>query len=279
MTTPHDLVRAYQARAKKRFGQHFLSDPSILGNICDVAEVEEGDHVLEIGPGPGTLTHTLLERGAVVHAIEIDRDAVAFLTEEFGDHERFTLIESDVLKVHLGEVLDAAPSATWKCVANLPYNISTPILFELAKLRDRLDVLALMFQREVAERMIATPEQSNDFSVLSLMTALHFDAEIAMTLPPGAFYPPPKVHSAVVALRPVHGSRIPDGEVRQRFERIVKAGFQQRRKTLPNGLKSLGIDKDDARDAMRAVGLDPRARPETIDFETFAQLSERLEDA
>jgi len=272
--SPHDLIKAYKRDAKKRFGQHFLSDPSILQNIADAADVREGDAVLEIGPGPGTLTSALLARGANVTAIEIDTDAQDFLEEQFGDLPNFTLVRGDALTVNLPELLETAPS--WKCAANLPYNVGTPIFFLLTEHAAKFERLALMFQREVALRMVATPEERSDYGVLSLMTQLYHDASIALTLPPGAFFPPPKVYSAVVALSPIEKARIEDPELRRVFERVIKACFQKRRKTLPNGLKGLGIEKASLISAIEGANIDPRARPETLDFDQFVALSEKI---
>lgn len=274
MQTPHDLIKAYQRDAKKRFGQHFLSDPSILERIADAAKVGDGDHVLEIGPGPGTLTSALLARGAHVTAIEIDADAQDFLEEQFGDNPHFTLVRGDALTVNFYEILEKSP--TWKCAANLPYNVATPIFFQLTEHNARFEKLALMFQREVALRMVATPEERSDYGVLSLMTQLHHDANIALTLPPGAFFPPPKVHSAVVALTPLENTRIEDPDLRKLFERIIKSAFQKRRKTLPNGLKSLGLEKETLVEAIRSAGVDERARPETLSFDDFVALATAL---
>ncbi|MEM1348709.1 MAG: 16S rRNA (adenine(1518)-N(6)/adenine(1519)-N(6))-dimethyltransferase RsmA [Myxococcota bacterium] len=272
--TPHDLVRAYQAGMKKRFGQHFLSDPSILARIVDIADVTRGDHVLEIGPGCGTLTWEMMQRGAHVHAIEIDPDAAAFLGATFGADERLTLHHADALTVDLDAVLGAHDGA-WKVVSNLPYNVATPIFFRLSERAERFDALALMYQREVAQRMVARPG-GPQYGALALMAALDFEATLEMTLPPGAFFPPPKVHSAVVRYVPIPGGRIPDAAVRARFRQLVRAAFQQRRKTLPNGLKSAGVDKAAARAAMESVGLDVRARAETLSFEQFLGLARAL---
>lgn len=274
--TPHDLVRAYQSRAKKRFGQHFLSDPSILDRIADAGEVEEGDHVLEIGPGPGALTWVMLERGAHVTSVEIDRDAQAHLTAQLGHHERFSLVSADATRLDLVELMGEVES--FKVVANLPYNVGTDIYLSLTQSGAPISLMALMFQREVAERMVATQGDSS-FGSLALFTRLHHDAEIALVLPPGAFSPPPKVHSALATFRPVVGTRIPELERRERFERIVRATFQMRRKTMPNGLKKLGVEKTDAAAALEEIGVGAKARPEELTFEDFDALSKLLPQA
>ncbi len=272
--TPGELVRRYERGAKKRFGQHFLVDPNILGAIADAADVGAGDRVVEVGPGCGTLTFTLLERGARVLAIELDRDLAAFLRAELVPGRDLELVEGDVLAQDLDELI--AGDVRWKCAANLPYNVATEVFFRLAAIMDRFECLALMFQREVAERFVARVGES-DYGVLSLMSQLYADSEIVMTLPPGAFRPPPRVHSAVVRFEPVPGTRIADASARDFFVKLVRQAFQSRRKTLPNALKSTGIPKDRLKEAIAAVGLDLRVRPERVSFDEFVALAGELQ--
>jgi 16S rRNA (adenine1518-N6/adenine1519-N6)-dimethyltransferase len=273
--SPAALLQAYEGHARKNFGQHFLSDPSILANICDVAGLQEGDQVLEIGPGCGPLTWTMLNRGAHVHAIELDRQLAAFLRDMFPLGEQFALTEADALKVDLGALLAQRPDMRWRVIANLPYNVATEVFFLLSEHTERIDTMALMFQREVALRMVATPAD-DVYGVLSLMTHLHWDASLAISLPPGAFRPPPKVHSGVVVFRPVAGSRIPDPALRKLFVRVVRAAFQQRRKQIHNGLRSLGYDRDAVAAALIAAGIPTTARPETLDFDAIVRLTTAL---
>lgn len=273
--TPGELVRRYERSTKKRFGQHFLVDPNILESIADAAGIEQGDDVLEIGPGCGTLTFTMLERGARVLAVELDRDLAAFLREELVPGRDMELVEGDFLDQDVGELLQRA-EGPWKCAANLPYNVATEVFFRLAEVMERFESLALMFQREVAERMVARAGD-DDFGVLSLMSRLYADAEVVFTLPPGAFRPPPRVHSAVVRFTPISGTRIPDEGLRKRFKQIVRAAFQTRRKTLPNALKSTGVPKARLKEAIAATGLDLRIRPERVSFEDFVALADQLQ--
>ncbi|TDP71957.1 16S rRNA (adenine(1518)-N(6)/adenine(1519)-N(6))-dimethyltransferase RsmA [Bradymonas sediminis] len=287
LQTAGELVRRYERQAKKRFGQHFLVDPNILGGIAAAANIVEGDRVLEIGPGPGTLSTTILGLGANVLAVELDRDLVAFLGEVLAPHPGFDLIEGDILAQNLAEILadyDAkfvadspgdAPLAKWKCAANLPYNVATEVFFRLADVMERFDSLALMFQREVALRFVAGCGD-NEYGVLALMSQLYADSEIVMTLPPGAFRPPPRVHSAVVRFQPIAGTRIPDPELRKAFKTLVRQSFQTRRKTLPNALNSTGIPKPRLKEAIEAVGLDLRVRPERVSFDEFVALATEL---
>lgn len=287
LKSPGELVRRYERHAKKRFGQHFLVDPNILGGIAAAAGISSGDRVLEIGPGPGTLSTTLLGIGANVLAVELDRDLVAFLGKEFSSCPEFELIQGDILAQNLDEVLanyDARFSQNsgseeavgkWKCAANLPYNVATEVFFRLAEVMERFDCLALMFQREVARRFVARCGDDG-YGVLSLMSQLYADSEIVMTLPPGAFRPPPRVHSAVVRFHPIAGTRIPDVALRKAFRTVVRQSFQTRRKTLPNALVSTGIAKPRLKEAIAAVGLDLRVRPERVDFADFVALATRL---
>lgn len=274
MLNPSELVHAYHTRTKKQFGQHFLTDPGILEGIADAIGLKAGEHVLEIGPGCGTLTSILIAHEAHVHAVEIDRDAADFLTEQFVDNGQLELIRGDALRVDFSEVL--APAPRWKCAANLPYNVGTPIFFELTKYRERFDVLALMFQKEVAQRMVATPEDKKSYGALSLMTQLYHDARIHMTLPPGAFLPPPKVDSSLVVLHPLPESRIPDDEMREFFRRVVKTAFQQRRKTLSNSLKPLCADKPQLQECLESADVSPGERPERVDFDGFLRIAMAL---
>lgn len=267
---PHELLTRYEHRAKKRFGQHFLSDPSILARIVDAAGVHTGDRVLEIGPGPGGLTSVLMGRGAAVTAVELDRDALAFLEQELVPLG-LTLVAGDARRLEYGFV-----DATWRCVANLPYNVAHEITFEL--LEHPFTSMALMYQREVADRICAKVGE-DAYSALSVAMQMRADVRRAFVLPPGAFRPPPKVYSAVVVFEPIVGTRIPDATERKRFERIVRGAFSVRRKTLINGLRTLGLARDVAVDAILEAGLPEMVRPERVDFDGFLALTRALGDA
>ena len=283
---PGDLLGLYQRHAKKQFGQHFLTDPTILEGLIDDAGVQEGDSVLEVGPGCGTLTWSLLERGASVRAVELDRDAASFLAECLQPGRPLDVVQADVLDIDVEDLLDpraesAADESTvfgesgWRCVSNLPYNAATEIFFHLAPAFERFERLVLMFQREVAERFVAEAG-SDDFGALTLTSRLYADAEIVQTLPPGAFQPPPRVHSSAVRFDPVPGTRIEDPVLRERFIEVVRCAFQRRRKILPNALGGLDTEKSDIEAAMERVGLKRTIRPERVDFESFAALADAL---
>lgn len=261
---PSDLLRAYGARAKKRFGQHFLTDPNILDRIVGAAGVEAGARVLEVGPGCGTLTSRLLHAGAHVTAIEIDRDAAAFLRQAFSGFA-FELIEADALEVDLAEL------GVDRVAANLPYNVGTQIMFHMLTSDLHLEQLALMFQREVAERIVAQP-RTKAYGALTLQIAELAQAQITYRVKPGAFTPPPKVDSAVVVLTPHRPPRIEDSTLAATFREIVTAGFAMRRKTLRNSLGAV-VGKEIAAQLLAAVELDPRARAEELTFEQFLALA------
>lgn len=274
--SPGELLRSFRLRAKKQFGQHFLIDPSILSRIVDYGEIKEGDAVFEIGPGCGTLTLTLLQRGARVRAAEIDRDAIAFLNKTLVPDWPLEVIEGDVLRQDFETLLEEQ-ERPWKIVANLPYNVGTEIFFRLAVEDGVWSRMVLMFQKEVARRMTARVGDSN-YGVLSLMCELYTDARLVMSLPPGAFVPAPRVHSAVVVFEPVPGTRIPDPGVRSRFERLVKGAFQARRKTFPNAVKGLALDRERVCAVLEDLGLDVRVRPEGISFAQYVKMAERLDE-
>ena len=275
--TPGELFRAFDFRARKKFGQHFLVDAAILEELAGLADIRSGEQVLEIGPGCGTLTLVLLQRGAEVLAVEIDRDAVAFLEERLASHFPLEVIGSSALDVDWDEILGATP-VPWKVVANLPYNVGTKILFDLFEQRRKIEEMTLMFQREVADRIVAEPGDSN-YGKLSLMARLYSDVHRAMTLPPGAFVPPPKVRSAVVQFRLLDETRIADDEVRRVFCRIVSAAFQARRKTLANGLSAMGCDKTLVESILRSLQLPEKIRPQRVSFDDFKTIAEELMDA
>lgn len=271
---PSDLVKHYRHRAEKRFGQHFLVDPNILNHLIDAAGVEPGNPVLEIGPGCGTLTWALLERGAAVTAVELERNAAAFLRDVVEFEGEFELIEADVLELDVDELLDER-SGRWSCVSNLPYGAATEIYFHLAGSFERFDRLVLMFQREVAERMVATAGDEA-FGALSVMAQVYADLEIVQRLAPGAFTPPPKVHSAALRVEPIPGTRLGNKGAIDAFRRTVRTAFRGRRKILPNALGPLDVPKEVIEEAIREAGLDRDVRPERVEFEQWEALVERL---
>lgn len=292
-------------KARKRFGQHFLEHAWVV-KVVDAFAPGPDDVVLEIGPGRGALTMMLAPRVKRLIAVEIDRDLVAAL--EVTAPPNVQVISGDFLDVNLPDVL-ASESAPVRVVGNLPYNVSSPILFKLLSQNSGKSADAgsrsgkptdagsrpsgkpadagsrsaggrlfsdatLMLQREVADRLVANPGTS-DYGVLAIQTAVHADVDRLLTLPPGAFRPPPKVTSAVVRLR-FHEPSVSDADL-PAFERMVRAVFTQRRKTLLNALKPVtGRTAEDLHQILDSEGIDAGRRPETLTVPEFARLARRV---
>jgi 16S rRNA (adenine1518-N6/adenine1519-N6)-dimethyltransferase len=246
-------------KTRKRFGQHFLHDPGVLKRIAAAIDPAPGDAMVEIGPGEGALTRPLLERLQRLTAIEIDRDLAARLQHEF---------PGDRLRVIVGDALDldfAAFPAGLRVVGNLPYNISTPILFHLARQAGRVRDMHFMLQKEVVDRMVAAPS-TPDYGRLSVTLQVRFAMAKLFDVGPGAFRPPPKVDSAVVRLVPLREKMQCDEAL---FEKIVREAFSARRKTLRN---ALSLKPDDYAE----LGIDPKLRPENLAPAEFVRIARHL---
>ncbi len=239
--------------ARKRFGQHFLHDRGIIAKIVRAVAPRPGERIVEIGPGRGALTRPLLEACGRLEAIELDRDLVPRLREELSGVGEFEVHQADALRFDFTAL---AGDGTLRLVGNLPYNISTPLLFHLLDQAEAIEDMHFMLQREVVERMAARAGD-DAYGRLSIMLAWRCTVESLFLVGPGAFTPPPKVESAVVRLVP---HRVPPFEVADpaRFAAIVNRAFSMRRKTLRNALKGM-VDAA----AIEAAGIDPAARPET----------------
>lgn len=258
---------------RKSLGQHFLVDQKILARIADAAEIAGGETVVEIGPGRGALTDLLVERSGRLIAIEYDRALAAKLGERYANRKSVEIIQADVLTIPLGDVA----GGPFKLVGNVPYYITTPIIFHALE-RPRPDLAIYLVQREVAERLVASPG-GGEFGALTVNVGAVADATILFGVPAGAFRPPPKVESAVVRIVP---KAIPlvstDDEVR--FRAFVQSVFTMRRKQMQRILRSIGSLSQDVADArLNAVGIDPTARPETLTIEQFASLFTRSSGA
>jgi len=261
-------------RAKKRYGQHFL-EPAWADKLVEAIAPAVDDRFVEIGPGPGVLTLRLASRVARLTAIEVDRDLVASLAPRVPPN--VTLIEADFLEFDLGSLADDRP---FRVVGNLPYNVSSPILFKILQAhRTRRGILdaTLMLQREVADRLTASAGTA-DYGVLSILIQMHADVRRVLALPPGAFRPAPKVRSAVVSLR----FRSPSVTVTDErgLEAMVRMMFMQRRKTLVNALSAYAaFRRVEPRRALEAAGIDPRRRPETLQLTELARLADYFTSA
>jgi len=266
-----ELLAQAGSQPRYRFGQNFMIDQNLVRVVADAGAIASGDVVIEVGPGTGTLTEELLSRGADVIAVEIDRDLARLLRERFASEPRFTLIEGDALSSkhalneelahHLAAALHAARPR--KLVANLPYNIASPLIIEL--LLARVDLLAFTVQKEVADRLRAAAG-SDAYGPLSVVAQSLAKVEVLRTLPPQAFWPAPKIESALVRMTRHENQPAPDSNA---FGRFVHKLFSFRRKTLRKALAQAGFDADVA---LAKTGLDPKVRPEVLSGEQLAAL-------
>lgn len=262
--------------AKRKWGQNFLIDRNIAKKILDAAEIRPQDRVLEIGPGQGILTQGLLERGANIRAIEIDGTLVQKLKEHFLDAPDALYNKSNFDLLH-GDALDhpyGIETAPFKVVANLPYNISSPLLFRLLEEGKRISRMVLMLQKEVAERIVSKAAEKN-YGRLSVMVQYHCEVRLLLRVSPTCFRPRPKVASAVLLLTPLDRPRV-NLKDEALFRRVVKTAFQHRRKQLPNALGCAGFEEDAVLRALQQLRIDPKRRGETLTLQDFAGLSEAL---
>ncbi len=257
----------YQHRARKRFGQNFLHDSGVIDRIIRAISPKAGERLLEIGPGQGALTDSLVNSAAQLDVIEIDRDLVQILTERFALNTNFTLHEGDALKFDFAR-LNAEPSSL-RVVGNLPYNISTPLIFHLLNNAHLVRDMHFMLQKEVVERMAAKPG-GGDWGRLSIMVQYHCRVEHLFNVGPGSFSPPPKVDSAIVRLTPYAQLPHPAKDARA-LDRVVREAFNHRRKTLRNTLKNIL-----SAEAIEAAGVDGSLRPEQLDIAAFVRLADQL---
>ena len=248
-------------RPKKRLGQHFLTDRHYLDRIVAEIDPRPGEAMVEIGPGPGALTERLAQAVRPLHVVEIDRELAEALRGRFAPEE-VVVHEGDALEFDFG-----ALPGDLRVVGNLPYNVSTPLLFHVAAFAPRIRDCVFMLQKEVVERMVALPGTA-DYGRLTVMLQYRFDMALAFRVPPGAFTPPPKVDSAIVRMRPLgEGRRVARDEAL--FERIVAAAFSQRRKMLRSAVRAL-VDAQ----AFAKAGIDPQRRGETLSVTEFADLAD-----
>lgn len=254
------------SRPKKHYGQHFLHERHYIDRILAALAPREGDRIVEIGPGEGALTLPLLRRAGRLTAIELDSDLIPPLERAAAPLGQLEILRRDVLQTDFTAL---AAGGRLRVVGNLPYYISSPILFHCLDHVDAIADMHFMLQKEVVERMAAGPG-SKTYGRLSVMLQLVCRVEPLFDVPPGAFRPPPKVDSAVVRLRPLPAAQLPDVDAAP-LQAVVRAAFGQRRKTLANALKTL-IDAD----AIRAAGVDPRVRAETLAPAAFVQLARHV---
>ncbi|WP_274475021.1 16S rRNA (adenine(1518)-N(6)/adenine(1519)-N(6))-dimethyltransferase RsmA [Mangrovimonas aestuarii] len=259
------MAKEQQVRAKKHLGQHFLTDENIAKKIADTLTLEGYSKVLEIGPGMGVLTKYLLEKDITTYVVEIDTESVEYLQAKYlGLSGR--IIEQDFLKYDLTQVFGEEPFAI---IGNFPYNISSQIVFKTLEMREQIPEFSGMFQKEVAQR-ICEKEGSKTYGILSVLTQAFYDAEYLFTVPPSVFNPPPKVDSGVLRLKRKANYKLPCDEAL--LFKVVKAAFNQRRKTLRNSLKTFQLS-----DNLKANAIFDR-RPEQISVDQFIELTSWVEE-
>jgi 16S rRNA (adenine1518-N6/adenine1519-N6)-dimethyltransferase len=252
-------------RPRKRFGQHFLADPAVIDAILNAVHATADDVIVEIGPGQGAITDTLARQAGHLHAVELDRDLAARLRKRYADTPNVTVHEADALQFDFGAIGERL-----RIVGNLPYNISTPLLFHLLDYRDHIVDMHFMLQKEVVDRMAAMPG-SKAYGRLGIMLGCHLQVEPLFDVPPEAFDPPPEVNSAVVRLDPLPAGTFQiDNEAA--LSALVAKAFMQRRKTLRNALRDAVSPGD-----FEAVGIDPGLRPEQVAIADYIRLGNYLE--
>lgn len=283
-----DLLQRHGLRLQRERGQSFLVEDALAERLARLAGVEAGDHVIEVGTGLGVLTRALAARAARVTTIEIDAGLVRALREEGLLSANVELVHADALEIDLaalaaaaGEAVVAAGRGRVRLVANLPYSVASPMLRRLLDLRDRLADWSVMLQRELAARLVAAPG-SRDYGSLTVLHALCADVSKELDLKPGCFFPPPAVVSSFLRIFPRPSSPLRPGEL-PRVERLLRAAFGQRRKTILNALRGGGQpwsgDRERLEAALAAAGIDPGARAETVEPERLLALARALPDA
>ena len=269
------ILKKYNISANKKLGQNFLIDDDIIQNIIDAAELKETDLVIEIGPGLGTLTSKLLEKAGKVIAIELDEKMLKVLNDRFSLYNNFILINNDVLKVDLNKIIEEnlEQLKSVKIVANLPYYITTPIIMKLLESKLKIETITVMVQKEVADRITATPGDKLS-GAITYSVDYYAKAEEVVFVSKSCFMPSPEVDSAVIKLEIRKEPKV-NVLNEEMFFKVIKASFMQRRKTLINGLMNSGIIKD--REKLNAIlkeaNIDSNIRGEKLTIEQFANLS------
>lgn len=273
MTSLPKQLKELGIRPKKSLGQHFVHDPNILRKVIDAASLEPEDVVVEIGAGLGSLTEPLAQRVKKVYALEIDSSLADVLKDRFPSRGTVEVVWADALQFDFG-----TPFRRWKrkikVVANLPYEISTPMIFRLLKERECFSLLVLMLQLEVARRLAAQPG-TGDYGPLSVWSQLYCDVKIAFPVKPNSFIPPPKVHSAVVKFKILPRPRVAV-EDEKMLEKVVRSAFTYRRKTLGKALQLGGFSAPRVKEAFGKAGISPLTRGETLNLEKFCTLARLL---
>ena len=270
-----EVIQKYQFAFQKRFGQNFLIDAHVLEKIVSAAGITKDDCVLEIGPGIGTMTQYLAESAGQVIAVEIDTNLLPILADTLKDYSNVKVINQDILKVDINELVKEYNNGRpIKVVANLPYYITTPIIMGLFESNVPIDNITVMVQKEVADRMQVGPG-SKDYGALSLAVQYYASPYIVANVPPNCFIPRPNVGSAVIRLTRYQEPPVQVKDPKLMFK-LIRASFNQRRKTLQNGLNNspeISFSKDEITKAIESLGVSPSVRGEALSLEQFAQLA------
>lgn len=276
--TTNEIIHKHNFAIQKKFGQNFLIDERVLEKIVNAAELTKDDYVIEIGPGIGTLTQYLCEQARKVTSIEIDKELIPILKETLSSYDNFEIINEDVLKVNLHELVEKNGNGRpCKIVANLPYYITTPIIMSLLENRIPIESITVMVQKEVADRMMVGPG-TKDYGALSLAVQYYAKPYIVANVPQNCFVPRPNVDSAVIRLT-CHKEPPISVKDEELMFKLIRASFNQRRKTIVNGISNFGglnYSKDTISEALANIGLNSNVRGETFDLAMFANLSNEL---
>ena len=272
-----EIIQKYQFDFRKKFGQNFLIDNNILDKIVEAAEITREDCVLEIGPGIGTMTQRLAEEAGEVVAVEIDKNLIPILAETLADYDNVTILNEDILKVDINKIVEEHGGQPLKVVANLPYYITTPIIMTLFESRVPLKSVTIMVQKEVADRMRVGPG-TKEYGALSLAVQYYARPEIITRVPAARFMPRPNVDSTVIRLTRYEKPPVEVEDEAWLFA-VIRASFNQRRKTLANGIANagnLGVNRQQVEAALAEMGLPTSIRGEALTLEQFAELSDQL---
>ena len=262
------VVNRFGLRMNKKLGQNFLIRHSVVDDIADAADLSEGDPVLEIGPGIGTLTQALAETGAAVTAVELDDHLLPVLDKTLEHYDNVRVVHGDIMRTDIETLMNHKP---FKVCANLPYYITTPIIMKLLEQKLPIERIVVMVQKEVAERMVAVPGHKI-YGALSVSVQYYTEPKMLFEISPKCFMPAPEVTSAVVAMD-VRREPPVDLMDEKRFFSVVKAAFQQRRKTLSNALKNTGMTKEQIANVLEAASIDGKRRGETLSLQEFAAIA------
>ena len=277
LSNPKETIRVIQENNftfRKSYGQNFLIDSHVLDKIVSAAEIDSDTEVLEIGPGIGTLTQYLAEAAKSVTAVEIDDKLIPILEKTLADYDNVKVIHGDILKQDIAALFEGKH---FKIVANLPYYITTPIIMNLLESRVPADSITVMIQKEVAERMMASPG-TKDYGALSLAVQFYAEPYLAANVPPNCFMPRPNVGSAVIRLKRLETPPVQVKDEQLMFK-LIRAAFNQRRKTLANAVKNfegLKFTREEVENGIKSIGLDERIRGEAMSLEQFAKLADAL---